>query len=131
MVQQEPGRGSTAAHELDEAAVQAFATALRGELIRPTDAAYEGARRVYNGMIDRHPALIARAAGVADVITAVNFAREQHLTVAIRGGGHNGGGLGTCDGGLVIDLAAMRGVRVDQANRSVRVGAGCVWGDVD
>src|SRR4051794_14176006 len=115
MVQQVNHRGLTAAHELNEMAVQVFSSALRGELIRPTDAAYEGARRVYNGMIDRYPALIACCVGVADVIAAVNFAREQQLTVAIRGGGHNGGGLGVCDDGLVIDLSALRGIRVDPA----------------
>src|SRR5262245_31787451 len=117
--------------DLDTAAVQAFATALRGQLIRPSDAAYEEARHVYNGMIDRHPALIAHCANVADVITAVNFARDQRLTVAIRGGGHNGGGLGTCDDGLVIDLSAMRGVRVDPAARTARAEGGCQLGDVD
>jgi FAD/FMN-containing dehydrogenase len=82
-------------------------------------------------MIDKHPALIARCADVADVISAVNFARENELTIAIRGGGHNGPGLGTCDEGLVIDLSLMRGVRVDPAAGNVRTGGGCVWGDVD
>ena len=117
--------------ELDTAAVQAFATALRGSLIQPSEPEYEAARRVYNGMIDRHPALLARCANVADVMTTVNFAREQHLTLAVRGGGHNGGGLGTCDDGLVIDLSAMRGVRVDPAARTVRADGGCLLGDVD
>lgn len=131
MVQQADHRGLTAAQELDDAAVQAFAAALRGKLILPSDPEYEAARRVYNGMIDRHPALIACCANVADVITAVNFARDQHLTVAIRGGGHNGGGLGTCDDGLVIDLSLMRGVRVDPAARTVRAEGGCLLGDVD
>jgi FAD/FMN-containing dehydrogenase len=82
-------------------------------------------------MIDKHPALIARCTDVADVISAVNFARENELTVAVRGGGHNGPGLGTCDDGLVIDLSALRGVRVDPASGTVRAGGGCVWGDVD
>jgi FAD/FMN-containing dehydrogenase len=116
---------------LDEAAVQALAARLRGELIRPSDAGYDDARKVYNGMIDKRPALIARCAGVADVVAAVNFAREQRLTLAVRGGGHNGPGLGTCDGGLVIDLARMKGIQVDEAARSVRVEGGCVWGEVD
>src|SRR5215207_11642395 len=131
MVQREDCRGLTAAPELDEPDIQAFASALRGELIRPSDAAYDAACRVYNGMIDRHPALIARCAGVADVITAVIFARDQHLTLAVRGGGHNGGGLGTCDDGLVIDLSLMRGVRVEPAAQTARAEGGCLLGDID
>jgi len=111
--------------------VSAFKTQLRGELIQPSDANYDEARKVYNAMIDKRPALIARCAGVADVITAVNFGRDNDLTVAIRGGGHNGPGLGTCDDGLVIDLSRMRGIRVDPSNKTVRVDGGCVWGDVD
>src|SRR5580704_19288243 len=102
----------------------------RGELIQPADADYEAARKVYNGMIDKHPRLIARCVDVADVIAAVEFGRENKLLTAIRGGGHNGAGLGTCDDGLVIDLSPMKGVRVDPAARTVRVAAGCVWGDV-
>jgi FAD/FMN-containing dehydrogenase len=105
--------------------------AFRGELIQPTDAAYESARKVYNGMIDKHPRLIARCVDVADVIAAVNYGRENSLLTAIRGGGHNGAGLGTCDDGLVIDLSRMKGVRVNPADKTVRVEAGCVWGDVD
>ncbi|XXF76251.1 FAD-binding oxidoreductase [Myxococcaceae bacterium GXIMD 01537] len=111
--------------------VEQLAALLRGGLIRPGDADYEESRRVYNAMISKHPALIARCADVADVITAVNFAREQKLTLAIRGGGHNGAGLGSCDGGLVIDLSRMRGIRVDPNARTVRVAGGSVWGDVD
>ena len=116
---------------LNEDAAAALRGQLRGELIRPGDANYDDARRVYNAMIDKHPALIARCTDVADVISAVNFGRENQLTVAVRGGGHNGPGLGTCDDGLVIDLSPMRDVRVDPANSTVRVGAGCVWADVD
>jgi FAD/FMN-containing dehydrogenase len=86
---------------------------------------------VYNRMIDKRPALIVRCVDVADVIAAVDYARTNGALTAIRGGGHNGGGLGTCDGGVVIDLSAMRGVRVDPAARTVRVAAGSVWGDVD
>ena len=115
----------------NEEAVNELKTRLRGALILPSDAEYEAARKVYNGMIDRHPALIVRAADEADVMNAVNFAREQHLTLAVRGGGHNGPGLGTCDDGLVIDLSRMKGVRVDPANRTVRVEGGATWGDVD
>ena len=111
--------------------VATFQQSLRGQLIRPTDADYEAARAVYNGMIDKRPRLIARCADVADVISAVNFGREQDLLIAIRGGGHNGPGLGSCDDGLVIDLSMMKGVHVDPANRTVRVEAGCTSGDVD
>jgi FAD/FMN-containing dehydrogenase len=106
-------------------------TRMRGELIRPGDAGYEPARKIYNGMIDKRPALIARCVDVADVIGAVNFAREHRLTLAVRGGGHNGAGLASCEGGLVIDLSRMKGIRVDPAARTVRVEGGCTWGDVD
>jgi len=111
--------------------VQAFQAGLRGQLIRPGDRNYDEVRNVYNGMIDKHPALIVRCANVADVIRSVNFARENGLTVAVRGGGHNGPGLGTCDDGLVIDLALMKGVRVDPVAKSARVDGGCTLGDVD
>jgi hypothetical protein len=108
-----------------------FQESLRGRLVQPGDADYDDVRRLYNGMIDKRPRLIARCADVADVMTAVNFGREQNLLVAIRGGGHNGPGLGSCDDGLVIDLSAMKGVRVDPATRTVRVDPGCTSGDVD
>jgi FAD/FMN-containing dehydrogenase len=104
---------------------------VRGTVIQPADEAYESARKVYNGMVDRRPALIVRCVDVADVIAAVDYGRSNKLLTAIRGGGHNGGGLGTCDDGLVIDLSVMRGVRVDPTTRTVRVAAGNVWGDVD
>src|SRR6516164_7088910 len=104
---------------------------VRGSVITPTNGEYEIARKVYNGMIDRRPAAIVRCVDVADVTAAVNFARQVSLTVAIRGGGHNGAGLAVCDEGLVIDLSPMKGVRVDPANRTVRVGPGCAQGDVD
>ncbi len=106
-------------------------SAFRGDLIQPGDAAYESARKVYNGMIDKRPLLIARCVDVADVMAALAFGRENTLLIAIRGGGHNGAGLGTCDGGLVIDLSRMKGIRVDPEAKTVRVEAGCVWGDVD
>src|SRR5579862_8700010 len=114
-----------------ETAIQEFAARLRGVLLRPGDDSYEQALRVYNGMIKKHPALIARCVDVADVIASVNFAREHKLTLAVRGGGHSGPGLGTCDGGLVIDLSHMKGIHVDPSARTVRVEGGCVWGDVD
>ncbi len=114
-----------------DAAVQDFASRLRGELIRQGDAGYDDARKVYNAMIDKHPALIVRCADVADVIAAVNLARERRLTLAVRGGGHSGPGLGVCDDGLVIDLSRMKGVRIDPAARTARVEGGCTWGEVD
>jgi FAD/FMN-containing dehydrogenase len=108
-----------------------LSSALRGAVIQPSDEGYDAARAVYNAMIDRRPAAIAQCADVADVMAAVRFARENGLTVAIRGGGHNAGGLGVWDDALVIDLSAMRGVIVDPQARTVRAEGGCVWGDVD
>lgn len=104
---------------------------LRGELIEAHDPGYEEARALYNGMIDKRPLAIARCADVADVIAAVNYGRDKALPIAIRGGGHNGPGLGSVDKGLVIDLSQIKGVRVDAAARTARVGAGCTQGDVD
>src|SRR5207245_10443055 len=92
---------------------------------------YDAARKGYNGMIDRRPRLIARCADVADVMAAVKFGREQKLLVAIRGGGHNGPGLGVCDDGLVIDLSRMNYVRVDPKKKTVLAGGGALWRDVD
>ena len=100
-------------------------------MIEPQDAAYEEARKVYNGMIDRRPKLIAKCTDVADVIAAVRMAKTNALQVSIRGGGHNAAGLGVCDDGLVIDLSAIRYVRVNPASRTVLVGAGYKWSDVD
>ena len=119
------------ASTLTEEAIQALATAMRGPVITPADPTYDEARKVHNGMIDRRPALIARCADVADVIAAVNFAREYDLLVAVRGGGHNGPGLGTCDDGLVIDLSLMKGVRVDPLGRTARVAGGSTLAEVD
>jgi hypothetical protein len=104
---------------------------LRGSIVTPQDGGYDDARSLYNAMIDKRPAVIARCADVADVIAAVNFGRDSGLLVAVRGGGHNGAGLGSCDGGLVIDLGSMKGIRVDPDRRTIRVGAGCTQGDVD
>ncbi len=115
----------------DASAVSSFAQSIRGRVIQPDDADYDAARRLYNGMIDKRPRLIARCADAADVVTAVNFGREQGLLVAIRGGGHNGPGFGSCDDGLVIDLSGLKGVRVDPRARTVRVEPGCTQGDVD
>lgn len=112
-------------------AIDAFAAELRGDLVRPTDAAYDDARKLYNAMIDKRPALIARCQDVADVMAAIAFGRETGLPLAVRGGGHNGGGLGSVDDGLVIDLSAMNGVRIDADARTARVEGGATWGKVD
>jgi FAD/FMN-containing dehydrogenase len=116
---------------LGEATVRELRDALRGELVRPGDGPYDEARSVWNGMIDRRPALIARCTGTSDVIAAVGFARSEGLTVAVRGGGHNVAGNATCDGGLVIDLSPMKGVRVDTESRKVRAQGGLTWGELD
>jgi FAD/FMN-containing dehydrogenase len=116
---------------MTNSAIATLEHGLRGRLIRPTDSDYDAARALYNGMIDKRPRLIARCVDVADVITALNFAREEGLLLAIRGGGHNGPGLGSCDDGLVIDLSMMTSVRVDPKSRTVRVEGGCTSGDVD
>ncbi len=117
-----PGRGEV---------LGGLAANLRGRLIRTGDEAYESARRVYNGDIDRQPLGIAQCADAADVIACVNFARDRRLPLAVRGGGHSVPGFGVCDNGLVIDLCRLKGVRVDTKNRTVRVEGGCTWGDVD
>jgi len=116
---------------LDAPALQSFRASLRGQLILPSDEAYEAARRVWNASIDRRPALIARCSGVVDVVRAIGFARDHDLLLAVRGGGHNVAGHGTCDGGIVIDLSSMRGISVDLARRTIRVEAGATWRDVD
>ena len=108
-----------------------LSASLRGHVVAPGDAQYDASRRVYNAMIDRHPGLIAYCRDVADVMRCVDFARDESLLLAVRGGGHNGGGLGVCDGGLVLDLSGLKGIRVDAAARTVRVEGGCTWGDVD
>lgn len=115
----------------DPAAVEAAFRKFSGRIVGPADADYDSARSVYNAMIDKSPALIAQVGTVADVALAVQVARDQGLLLAIRGGGHNGGGLGTCDGGLVIDLAALDTVDVDPEAKTVTVGGGCTWGQVD
>lgn len=108
-----------------------FKASLAGELIQPGDEDYDEVRRVYNGMIDRRPRLIARCADVADVIAAVNFGRQNDMLIAVRCGGHNAGGLGVCDDGLVIDLSSINYTRVDPGDKTVRVGGGCTWRAVD
>src|SRR5205814_10312857 len=116
---------------LNENSITDFKANLRGGVIEPGDKNYDEARKVYNGMIHKKPRLIVRCADVADVIRSVNFGRDNNLLVSIRGGGHNAGGLGICDDGLVIDLAPIKYTRVDPAARTVTVGGGWVWGDVD
>ena len=103
----------------------------RGQLIGPEDADYADARKVHNAMIDKRPALIARCADRDDVVSAIGFARDHGLLLAVRGGGHNGPGFGTCDGGIVADLCLLKDIQVDPEARTVRVGGGCVWGEVD
>ena len=115
----------------EETYIAALQSGMRGKLIQPQDAAYEEARKVYNGMIDKHPRLIAQCEDVADVIQAVNYARESSMLLAVRGGGHSLPGMSTCDDGLVIDLTRMNGVRVDPEKRTVRVEGGCTWRDID
>ena len=112
-------------------AITEFRGQFRGAVIEPQDAGYEEARKVYNGMIDRKPRLIAKCTGVADVMAAVKMAKASGLRVSIRGGGHNAAGLGVCDDGMVIDLAPINYVRVDPGARTALVGAGCKWSDVD
>jgi len=116
---------------LSETNVQALKSRLRGLLLRPGDNGYDGARRVFNAMIDRRPALIARCTGAADVMACVQFARERSLAVSVRGGGHSVAGNAVCDDGLVIDLSAMRSVRVDPKRRTARAQGGATWGDFD
>ncbi|MDP8951495.1 MAG: FAD-dependent oxidoreductase, partial [Actinomycetota bacterium] len=123
--------GVSSGDTLDEAAVQEFAANFRGRLIRTRDDGYDAARAVFNGMIDRRPALIARCAGVADVMAAVDFARENGLPVAVRGGGHSVPGYAVCEGGIVIDLFSMKGVWVDPEARTARAQAGLTWGELD
>jgi FAD/FMN-containing dehydrogenase len=117
--------------EIDTEALQAFALQMRGPVLTPEDLGYEEARRIWNGLIDRRPALIARCSGTADVVDAVNFAREHDLLVSIKGGGHNVAGNAVNDGGLVIDLSSMNGVHVDAQSGRVRVQGGATLGDMD
>jgi hypothetical protein len=117
--------------DLNRSVIQEFSSKLRGEMILPEDSKYDESRKVYNAMINKHPGIIVKCVDVADVIYAVNFGRDNNLLVAVRGGGHNGGGLGLCDDGLVIDLSGLKFIRVDAAEKTVRVGGGNLWGEVD
>lgn len=116
---------------LDPSLVDAFASMIRGQVLKPNDAGYDAARTIRNGMIDRHPALIVRPAGTRDVADTVTFARERGLVLSIRGGGHNVAGNAVNDDGLVIDLSSMRAVHVDPAAGTLRAQGGATWGDLD
>lgn len=114
-----------------EAKFEQFQGQIRGEIILPDHKDYHESRKVYNGMIDKRPGMIVNCVDVADVIASVNYGRENDLLVAVRGGGHNGGGLGVCDDGMVIDLSGIKFVRVNTEDNTVRVGGGNLWGEVD
>jgi FAD/FMN-containing dehydrogenase len=116
---------------LTDDAISGLKSKLRGKLITPQDADYDEARKVYNAMIDKRPRLIARCVDVSDVVSCVNFARDNKMLLAVRGGGHNAGGLGIADEALVIDLSGIKYTRIDSPARTVTVGGGCLWGDVD
>jgi hypothetical protein len=116
---------------MEKEIISEFKNQLRGELVEPTDPGYENERKVYNAMINRKPRLIAKCADVADVMSAIRFGRKHNVRVSVRGGGHNAGGLGVWDDSLVIDLSLIKYVHVDPKARTVRVGGGCTWGDVD
>src|SRR3954467_11208523 len=121
---------ATMQHVLGEATLAEFHQGLSGPLIRPDDAGYDDARAIWNAAHDRRPALIIRCAGVADVITGVQFARSENVPLALRGGGHSIPGFSTVDGGLVLDLSAMKGIRVDPERNRVTAQAGSLWADV-
>lgn len=122
---------SNQSNNLETTAIQEFTSKIRGRLVLPGDADYDENRKVYNAMINKRPGIIVKCVDVADVINAVNFGRENDLLVAVRGGGHNGGGLGLCDDGMVIDLSGIKFVRVNPEEKTVRVGGGNIWGEVD
>jgi hypothetical protein len=116
---------------IENATVEAFQTGFRGQLLFPGADAYDQGRKLWNGMFDRRPALIARCAGAADVISAVSFARDNRLQIAVRGGGHSFPGHSVCDGGIVIDLSSMKGIRVDPGERTARAEPGVKWIELD
>jgi FAD/FMN-containing dehydrogenase len=116
---------------LDSAVIDKLSRELRGELLGGDHRDYDAARKVWNGMIDKHPALIARCTGAADVIACVRFAREHELLVSVRGGGHNYAGKSVCDGGLMIDLSPMKGIRVDPVSRTAHAQPGLRLGEFD
>lgn len=117
--------------DLDSTAIDHLRTQLRGPVLVPGDAGFEESRTVWNGMIDRHPALVARCVGAADVVSGVNFAREHGLSLTVKGGGHNISGLAVADGAMMLDMSSMKGVAIDADARIARAQAGCLLGDVD
>jgi FAD/FMN-containing dehydrogenase len=130
MAEQFSNSQASSAAEIDEA-IAALRASLRGGLLQPGDDGYDAARLIWNGMFDKRPALIACCSGPADVIDAVNFARENGMLTAVRSGGHNSGGSGSCDDGIMIDLSAMNAVHVDPKTQRARVQGGATWGDFD
>jgi hypothetical protein len=120
-----------AVKNLDSALIESLASQLRGKIILPQDELYDETRKVYNAMIDKHPGMFVMCVDVADVLYAVNFGRENNLLVSVRGGGHNAGGLGLCDDGMVIDLSGLKFVLVNTKDNTVKVGGGNIWGEVD
>src|SRR6187402_3177511 len=116
---------------VEETAFQNFKTSIRGQIILKGDLTYEEERKVYNGMIDRRPGAILKCCDVADVIACINFGRDHKILTAIRGGGHNAGGLGLCDDGLVIDMSPMKGIRIDLKTSTVRAEGGVLLSDLD
>src|SRR5215204_633589 len=117
--------------ELDDATVDGLRASLGGPVLRPGDAGYDDARHTFNAMIDRHPALITRCTSTGDVVKSVRFARERGLIVSVRGGGHNVAGNAVCEGGLMIDLTLMKGIRVDPVNRTAWAEPGVLWQEFD
>ena len=122
---------NTIIKDLATSSIEAFSSHLRGGIVMPFDSNYNEECKVYNGMIFKHPGMIVKCVDVADVIASVNFGRENNLLIAVRGGGHNVGGLGLCDDGLVIDLSGLKFVSINVANKTVRVGGGNLWSEVD
>ena len=116
---------------LDSKAVDELRARVRGQILMPIDAEYDATRRIWNAMVDKQPALIARCQGAADVGAAVRFAAEHELLVSVRGGGHNVAGTAICEGGLMIDLSPMKGIRVDPVNRTAWAQSGLLWQDFD
>src|SRR5215207_6481218 len=122
---------STQMTTIDRSGIEVLRGECRGALLQPAEEGYDEARRVWNGAIDRYPALIARCAGADDVATTMRFARERDLLVSVRGGGHAVAGHAVCDGGLMIDLSLMKAIRVDPVGRTVRASGGVLWGELD
>ena len=122
---------ATSAPTLNEEAIEQFIQSVRGPVVRPNDDGFNLVRRVWNGMIDRSPALIVRSAGAADVISTVNFARDHNLPLAVRGGGHSAAGNGVSHHGVMLDLSLMKGIRVDPEHRTARAEPGLTWAEFD